>query len=70
MDDIAEQLARRDRVRRHMAMQKTPEQRMADMDRMQKQAWAVMRSNPEGYAHFLRRNYKARAIDVPDSYKK
>jgi len=68
MDDISEQLARRDRVRRFMTMRKTPEERMADMARLQAQAWAVLRSNPEGYAHFLRRNYKARAIPVPDFY--
>jgi hypothetical protein len=68
MEDIAEQLARRDRLRRHLAMRKTPEQRMAQMDRMQKQAWAVLRSNPEGYAHFLKRNYKARSVHAPEFY--
>jgi len=68
MDDIAEQLARRDRRRRHLAMLKTPEQRMADMNRMQKQAWATLCSNPAGLAHFMRRNYKKRAVPVPDDY--
>lgn len=58
--------SRRDRVRRHLEMKKTPEERMADMARRQKQAWAVLRNSPDGYARFMRRNYKARAIQVRD----
>jgi hypothetical protein len=64
MNEIAEQLARRDRYRRHLALQKTPEERMADMARMQQRMWTTLSQSPVGYAHFLRRNYKARAIDV------
>ena len=62
MDDIAEQLARRDRVRRHYWQSLTFEQRLDAMSRHQARAWAILRSNPEGYAHFIRRNMKARAI--------
>jgi len=65
MDDISAQLAVRDRYRRRIALQKTPEQRMADMARLQKAAWDMLQSSPEGYARFLRRNYKARAIPLP-----
>jgi hypothetical protein len=65
MDEIAEQLAARDRYRRRLAVQKTPEERMAEMARLQKAMWARLQSSPEGYAHFLRRNYKARAIPIP-----
>jgi hypothetical protein len=64
MDEIADQLARRDRVRRFRSRQKTAEERMAQMARMQEQAFALLRQNPEGYARFLRRNYKARSIRV------
>jgi len=64
MDDIAEQLARRDRVRRHYSQSLTPEQRLDAMSRHQARAWAILRSNPDGYAHFIRRNMKVRAIDV------
>jgi hypothetical protein len=66
MDDLAEQLARRDRLRRALALQKTPEQRMEEMDILQKSMWETLMRSPEGYAHFLRRNFKARAIDVKD----
>jgi hypothetical protein len=62
MDDISEQLARRDRFRLKMALLKTPEERMRDMDRLQERMWATMKSSPEGYAHFLRRNFKARSV--------
>ena len=61
MDDISEQLARRDRVRRHLTMKKTPEERMEAMARLQESASATLQRSSEGYAHFLRRNYKARA---------
>src|SRR5206468_2212268 len=65
VDDIAEQLAARDRLRRKLALQKTPEQRMADMARLQAAMWAALQRSPEGYARFMRRNFKARAIAVP-----
>ena len=64
MDDIAEQLALRDRYRRKLAFRKTPEQRMLEMANLQAYTWSVLRNSPCGYAHFLRRNFKARAIDV------
>jgi hypothetical protein len=64
VDNISEQLVRRDRLRAHLAQQKTPEQRMADMARLQETMWATLRKSPEGYAHFMRRNFKARAINV------
>lgn len=67
-DDIAAQLARRDRLRRRLALQKTPEQRMQDMAQLQKSMWATLLSSPEGYAHFLRRNYRARAVRRRDHH--
>jgi hypothetical protein len=64
VEDIAEQLAKRDRFLKHRQMQMTPEQRMEEMQRRQEQARATPMS-PEGYRKFLARNYKQRAIDVP-----
>jgi len=63
MDDIAQQLQHRDTYRRHLNRLLTPRQRMEKMARMQEEAWAEMLRNPEGYRRFLRRNFKARAID-------
>jgi hypothetical protein len=62
MDDISEQLAIRDRFRRKLALRKTPQERMRDMARLQEAAKAEMLRSPEGYAHFLRRNFRARSI--------
>jgi hypothetical protein len=64
MDDIAAQFAMRDNFRRKMQMLKTPEQRMREMDELQQVFWKVLKSNPVEYARFLRRNFKACAIDV------
>jgi len=41
---------------------------MADMARLHQAMWATLMSSPDGYAHFLRRNYKARAVRPPDQH--
>ena len=45
-------------------MQMTTEQRMARMQQLQEHAFAVLRQSPKGYAHFMARNFKKRAIKV------
>lgn len=67
MDDLSRQLAARDSLRRKLAWAKTPRERMQEMARLQQAAWEALRLSPEGYAHFLRRNFKKRAIPVRDS---
>lgn len=64
-DDIAKELAARDRLRKHLGARKTPADRLRDMARLQQGAWQLLRNSPEGYARFLRRNFKARAIRTP-----
>jgi hypothetical protein len=61
---IAQQLARRDRFLRHQRLNQTPQQRMAAMMALQQATWDILRNSPAGYAHFIRRNFKARAIDA------
>jgi hypothetical protein len=61
-EEIAAQLAIRDSYRRKLSLAKTPEQRMREMAEMQKAAFARLRESPEEYAHFLRRNYRARSV--------
>lgn len=63
-DDIAAQLAVRDRFQRRRWRAMTPGQRLEAMARLQERAWAILQSSPEGYAHFIRRNFRARAINV------
>ena len=65
MDDIAAQLAARDRLRRHLEAKKTYSQRLREMAELQAATWQRLRQSPEGYAHFLRRNFKARSIPAP-----
>jgi hypothetical protein len=60
--EIERQLAIRDNYRRKLAWAKTPEQRMSEMRELQKAAFETLRQNPEGYAHFLQRNYQKRSI--------
>ena len=68
MDDLSEQLAIRDRMRKRLAAQSSPAERLEQMLRLQRQAWDLLRQSPQGYAHFHRRNLKARAIAVqPES---
>jgi hypothetical protein len=64
MDEITEQLVARDRLRKKLSLAKTPTQRMHEMAlRFHAFAESPPRSS-EGYQRFLRRNFKARAIDV------
>jgi hypothetical protein len=66
MTDAAQQLVSRDHLRRRLASRATPAERVRDLARLQEATWAILRRSPEGYAHFLRRNFKARAIEVRD----
>jgi hypothetical protein len=69
MEQLTEQLAVRDRMRKRLAAQCTPAERLEQMLRLQCLAWDLLRQSPQGYAHFLRRNLKARAIAVPPEGK-
>ena len=51
----------RDRAALARAQSLTPRERLAAMQRLIDEAWALLQANPEGLAHFRRRNFKARA---------
>ena len=61
MDDLQNQLEKRDRRRRHLQSLKTPEQRLEEMSALQA-TWDLLRASPAGYAQFLRLNFKKRSI--------
>jgi hypothetical protein len=65
MDDLSEQLAARDRFRRALYRSQTPDERMREMMRLQQATWDALLASPAGYAHFLRRNFRKRAVDAP-----
>jgi hypothetical protein len=68
-EEIAQQFARRDRLRKKLAARETYSERMQKMAALQETTWKALQASPTGWAHFLRRNFKARAIDVvtPDA---
>lgn len=66
MEDIAEQLARRDRFRRKVAQRMTYSERMAVMARLQEISWARLTRSPAGYQHFLKRNFRRRSVPLLD----
>jgi hypothetical protein len=68
MDDIAAQLAIRDRFRRKLAMRQTAAERVETMFRIQESTWELLRSSPQGWDRFLRLNFKKRAIPWKKEY--
>ena len=66
--DLTEQLAVRDRMLKRLALQSTPEERLHLMAGLQRRAWETLRKSPAGYAHFLARNFKARAIPIREAH--
>ncbi|QOV90438.1 hypothetical protein [Humisphaera borealis] len=68
MEDIAEQLAIRDRFLKRISEHRTPEERMELMARLQRQARGLLTDNPEGYSNYTRRNMNKRAIDFAENH--
>lgn len=58
-------LAARDRHLAARAVVRTPAERLAAMQRLITDAWALLAANPEGMGHFMRRNFRSRSVDVP-----
>ena len=52
----------RDRARLARGHALSPRERLAEMQRLIDEAWAVLERNPAGKAYFLRRNFKARRV--------
>jgi hypothetical protein len=60
--EIAEQFEKRDRFLRHLRLSQTPAERIEAFRVLQERAWEILKGNPEGYAAFLKRNFKLRSI--------
>lgn len=60
--------ALRDLHRRHqsLATEETGEQQFARFAELQAASFRLLQSSPEGWQHFLRRNYAARRAEVID----
>ena len=48
-------------MRKRLAAQMTPEERLRRMAELQAQSWELLQQNPEGLARFWRRNLRERA---------
>jgi hypothetical protein len=60
-------LTPRDRHLRSHALSLTPSERLAAMRAVLVSSWATLQRHPEGMAHWLRRNYRARAVRGPSA---
>ena len=67
-EELGDQLAFRDAFLKRYHLRLTPAERLAAMARLQNSAWERLRQSPEGYAHFIRRNFKARAVNFEPKY--
>jgi dipeptidase len=66
MTDITQMLKRREELQRRKDLQASPEEQMEQLAAIQSATLELLRSSPEGYQHFLRRNYKSRRAEVID----
>ena len=62
MKNEREALAARHRQQHAQFLALPPRERLAAMQRLIDDSWAVLSRNPAGLAHFLARNYRARSI--------
>ena len=61
-DRAAPDLRPRDHILQAHAQVLSPRERLAAMQRLIDEAWAVLARHPAGLAHFRRRNFSARAV--------
>ena len=62
--DLAVLLAARTRHQQRRNRMLSPRERMAAMQKLIDQSWAVLQANPAALAHFRARNHRKRAIAV------
>jgi hypothetical protein len=66
-DSITEQFDIRNRFRKRIAARRSYAERMEAMARLQALCWGRLQRSPSGMAQFMRRNFRQRAIDVPEN---
>lgn len=57
-------MAARDRYRRRLHRQLSPDERLRRMAELTEAAFAILRQNPQGWDRFYRRNLRKRAIPM------
>jgi hypothetical protein len=66
-EQTAKEIEVRNRFMRNRWLRLTPSERLEEMAKLQQRSWEILRSSPEGYAHFIRRNFKARSVRTEKS---
>jgi hypothetical protein len=61
-NEIDAALEARRRLQKRQLLSETPEQRLVRFVKLQNAAFETLRSSPDGWKHFLRRNYKSRRV--------
>ena len=64
--DISGLLDLRRKRQQRISRDETAEQRLARFVKLQAASFELLRSSPEGYRNFLRRNHKSRRVEVID----
>jgi len=68
-DQSVPDLRPRNHVLKARARALSPRERLAEMQRLIDEAWAVLARHPAGLAHFRRRNFSARVVRrTPEIY--
>jgi hypothetical protein len=65
-DSIDRAIDIRTRYQRQMWENRTADERLAEMAKLQQVSFRVLRESPSGYQHFLRRNMASRRAEVID----
>ena len=64
--DIATAAQAQARLQRRLRDQETGEERLARFARLQAAAFELLKSSPDGWTHFMRRNLHSRRVKVID----
>lgn len=67
MEPVERQLTIRDRYRRKLMARLTPAERIARWEKLQQAWFAELHRSPDGYRHFLQRNYRKRAVAITEN---
>ncbi|MDY0165200.1 MAG: hypothetical protein RBS80_01565 [Thermoguttaceae bacterium] len=65
-EEIQAAIDRRQRCAAQMQGNRTPGERLEAFVRLQQASFQVLQSSPDGYRHFLRRNFYARRAEIID----
>ena len=63
-DDISTAFETRTHFERRLRGSESPEQRLARFVQLQRRSFELLQASPDGFQHFLRRNFQSRRAEV------